>query len=350
MDVYKQPQSNIARWLVLAGGVIGTLLLVLVPSAAWLNLPDNSDPAALLTVILFKQALTVMLLLIVPALWARSAHTCGLWALPLFAAVAFGLGYALSKNAVSALYALLLAALPGIGLYLLQRLQLSNFKTVIYLSVLVLFALFGYVCLPSLLESGDAYLPFRSVISVYERILENIKPIFTLENGEIDGYYQAARDIVAEYRLNADVIGVPTLLVPAMCAGLSNVLFSHLMNRRGGAALKALPPFGEWRCERLYVYLATGVAIVSWVLSMLHVNGMEALSGTVMLAWRFPCALAGLSAMWSLGVRLKKKWIFVIVCCALLLTPTIGPTLLSVVGMLASLRKPTTDRKDGTLL
>lgn len=350
MDVYKQPQSNLARWLVLAGGVIGTLLLVLIPGAAWPNLPESGDPAVLLAVMLIKQALTVMLLLIVPALWARSAHTCGPWTLPLLSAVAFAFGFALSKDAIGALYALLLAALPGIGLYLLQRLKLSNFRTVIYTAVLVLFALFGYVCLPSLLESGDAYLPFKSVIAVYERILENMKPLFTLQGGETDSYYQAARDIVAEYRLNADVIGVPALLVPSMCAGLSNVLFSHLMNRKGGADLTALPPFGAWRCERLYVYLATGVAVVSWLLAMLKVSGMDALSGTVMLAWRFPCALAGLSAIFSLSGRLKKRWIFVIVCCATLLTPTFGPTLLSVVGMLASLRRPTTDRKDGTLL
>ena len=350
METYHQPQSNRLRWLVLLGGAVGTLLLVFVPSAAWLNLPADADPAVLLSTYALKQALTVALLLIVPALWARSAHTVGLWTLPLLAVLAFGCGVLLSKSAVPALYALLLAALPGIGLYSLQRLQLSNFRAVLYESVLVLFALFGYVCLPSLLESGDAYLPFRNVIAVYERILDSIKPFFTLGTGEVDSYYQAVCDLVAEYRLNADVIGVQVLLIPAMCAGLSNVLLSHLFNRRGGAELVKLPPFGEWRCERLYVYIATGVALVTYLLGILHVNGMEALSGVAMLAWRFPCALAGLSALWSLGTRLQKRWIFVIACCALLVTPTIGPTLLSVVGMFASLRKPTTDGKDGTLL
>jgi hypothetical protein len=350
MESYKRPQSNIVRWLILSGAAVGTLLLVFVSGAVWPTLPENADPAVLLSLYLIKQALTVALLLIVPALWARSAHISGLWTLPFLSAAAFGFAYLLSKNAVTALYSLLLAALPGIGLYFLQRLRLSNFRTVIYESVLVLFALFGFVCLPPLIESGDAYLPFKSVIALYERILENIKPLLALEGGEDDRYYTLVRDVIAQYRLNADVIGVPTLLLPSMCAGLSNVLFSHLFNRKGGAEIVKLPPFANWRCERLYVFLSAGAAVVTWALAIANVNGMEALSGAALLAWRFPCALAGLSAIFSLSLQLQKKWIFVIVCCATLLTPTFGPTLLSMIGMLASIRRPVTDRKDGTLL
>ena len=40
--------------------------------------------------------------------------------------------------------------------------------------------------------------------------------------------------------------------------------------------------------------------------------------------------------------------IFIIICCAAVLLPTFSMTALSLLGMLASLRVRTTDRKDGT--
>ena len=79
-------------------------------------------------------------------------------------------------------------------------------------------------------------------------------------------------------------------------------------------------------------------------------NGMAALSGVASLIWRFPCALAGLSAVYGFCAQLHKKWIFVIVCCAAAAVPNLVPTMLAIIGMLASLRKPTTDRTDGTTL
>ena len=335
-------------WLLLAA--LGTLLLAFVPSAAWLKVPADGDPYALLSAYLAKQFLTVMLLLIVPALFARSAHAFGLWTLVALSALAYAAGYVLTKDLSQALYTLLLAAMPGVALYVLQRMKLSNFRTVLYESVFVLFALFGYVCLKDLLENGDAFLPFKNVISVYERMAQGFAPYFTSETGALDDRYAALLDIVADYRLNANVIGVPVLTVPAMAAGLSNVLFSHLLNCRGGAELTPLPPFSAWRCERVFVFVTTAITLAAYLLAMTGVNGMESLSSTAMLVWRFPCALAGASAIYGIGVQMKKRWIFVIVCCGALALPTFGLTLLSVAGMIASLRKPTNDRKDGTML
>lgn len=350
MDFYKRPQTNTPERLWLLCAAIGTLLLVFVPSAAWLNPPADGDPYALLSAYLLKQILAVALLLIVPALWARAAHAFGLWTLIALSALAFGFGFFLTRDAAAALYALLLAALPGAGLYVLQRLKLSNFRTVLYASVALLFALFGYVCLKDLIENGDAYLPFKTVISAYERMAQSFAPYFTAESGEVDARYTAILDIVASYRLNAYAIGIPILAAPAMCAGLSNVLFSHLLNRRGGAELTALPPFAQWRCERPFVYAATALTIVSYVLAMMNVNGMDALSAVAMLVWRLPCALAGLATVYGIATKLKKRWIFVIVCCGALTLPTFGLTMLSLIGMIASLRKPMNDGKDGTLV
>ncbi len=329
---------------------VGTALLVFVPSAAWLRASDGAAPFAILRAYALKQVLTVSLLLIVPALWTRCTQVFGLWTLPALALLAFGVGYALSRDVVTALYGLLLVGLPGVALYVFERIRLSNFRAVIYESFFVLFALFGYVCLRDLIRSEDAYLPFRNVIELIEKQLETLRPTFTLENGETDAYFAAILDLLSTYRLNAEVIGVPILTVPAMAAGLSNVLFTHVLNRRGGADIRPLPAFSVWRCERLFVIVTTVLALGSYLLAMFNVNGMAALSGVASLIWRFPCALAGLSAVYGFCAQLHKKWIFVIVCCATAAVPNLVPTMLAIIGMLASLRKPTTDRKDGTTL
>ena len=218
----------------------------------------------------------------------------------------------------------------------------------LYTSVLTLFALFAYVCLPSYFESGNAYLPFKNVIVFYERMIEDLQPAAAALGGS--DTYTTVLALVTELKLSPDAIGVPILCVPAMTAGLSNVLFSHLFNRRGGADLIALPPFSEWRCERLYVYLTMGFALVTYALSYFDISGIDALASIAMLVFTMPCALAGLSALRRLSLRLKKGWLFVIFCIAPALMPSFGMTLLSVIGMIASIRTQTTDRKDGTVL
>ena len=122
---------------------VGTALLVFVPSAAWLRASDGAAPFSILRAYALKQVLTVSLLLIVPALWTRCTQVFGLWTLPALALLAFGVGYALSRDVVTALYGLLLVGLPGVALYVFERIRLSNFRAVIYESFFVLFALFG---------------------------------------------------------------------------------------------------------------------------------------------------------------------------------------------------------------
>ncbi len=342
-----QTQSNLRRVLILLGAFFGTALLAFVPSAAWLDLPIDGDPYTLLSVCMLKQFLTVLLLLIVPALWARSAHRFGVWALLMLSALAYGMGYLVTNTASDALYTLLLLTLPGAGLYALQKLRLNNFRTVLYGSVLNLVALFGYVCLPDLIANGNAYLPFRNVLALYERVMQDTAAQLGVLGGESLG---GIIELITELKLSPDAIGVPILLLPAMAAALSNVLFSHLFNVRCEVGLVTLPPFSEWRCERPFVYLATGFALITYFLAMLNINGMDALSSVGMLLWSLPCALAGLSAVLRLSLRARRGWIFAIICCAAFLLPSFGMTALSMVGMIASLRRPMTDRKDGTNL
>ena len=345
MDFYKRPQPNTRRWLWLICAFAGTLLLAFVPGTAWLNLPESSDPLLLLFVCALKQLLTAALLLIVPALIAHAAHTNGLFVLPLIGFAAFGFAYLLTRDLTSALCTLLLIALPGVGLFVLQKRKLSNFRTVLGLSALTLFALFGYLCLKDLIENGNAYLPFKQVVLLYERMVKGIETYFSPN----DAYFQAIADLIAEAKLTSEAIGLPALVIPAMCAGLSNVLFSHLFNRGGDADLAELPPFSEWRCERMFVYIATGFALLTYILALLNVNGMDTLASIALLVWRLPCGLAGLSAVRRLSLRTHKTWIFIIICCAAFTLSTFGLTMLSLLGMIASIGNRMNDRKDGTL-
>ncbi len=323
-------------WTLLAA--LGTVLLAFAPSAAWLSGFDGT-----LFAYGMKQAATVLLLLIVPSLWARSAQCVSAWALVPLAALAYGCGLWITKDAAEALYTLLLIALPGAGLYALERMKRSNFRAVLYLTVLTLIALFGYVCLKDLIRNGDAYLPFKRVIALYEQVLREAEQL--LGAGEEPS---ALMELLTEYRLSANEIGVPILLLPSMAAGLSNVLFSHLWNRRGGADLKPLPAFCEWRCERPFVIAMTALAILGMLLELTGWNGMIALAGAASMLWRFPCALAGLCAARRLSLRVKKGWIFAIVCAGAATMPTVGLLMLAVLGMVASLRKQTNVGEDGT--
>ena len=328
-------------WLLLAA--LGTALLAFAPSGAWLPVSDAMPPQRALLLYAVKQAATVLLLLVVPALWARSAHRVSVWTLAALAALAYGCGYWITKDAASALYTLLLIALPGVGLYALERMKRPNFRTVLYLSILVLIALFGYVCLNDLIKNGDAYLPFKRVITIYEQLTRETEQL--LGAGEDPTILS---ELVSEYRLNAGAIGIPALLLPSMAAGLSNVLFSHLFNRRGGAELTTLPPFSEWRCERPFTIAITVFALVTSLLQLTELNGMEALAGVGSMLWRFPCALAGLSAVRRLSLRAKKGWVFAIVCVGAATVPIAGLPMLAIIGMFASLRKRTNVGEDGT--
>ena len=348
MDFYKRPQSNTRRWLWPVAAAAGTLLLVFAPSGAWLNPPADAGPAAVLSAVFVKQLLTVALLLIVPAFISRATHTTGLPVLPVLGLLAFGFAYLLTRDIWSALCSLLLILLPGAGLYVLQKLQISNFRTVLYESVFVLFALFGYLCLKDLIVNGDAYLPFRSVIAAYQQLIEQLTPFVSGESGA-SVYESFLTELIGEAKLSPESIGLPALTVPAMCAGLSNVLFSHLFNRDGSAELVALPPFSEWRCERVFVFAATGFALVTYFLALAKVNGMDTLASIAMLVWRFPCALAGLSAARRLSLRTRKNWIFIVICVAAFVLPGFGMTLLPLLGMIASIGNRINDRKDGTM-
>ena len=60
--------------------------------------------------------------------------------------------------------------------------------------------------------------------------------------------------------------------------------------------------------------------------------------------------VSGLVYVWLQVKQSNWMWFVDVLCCAAAAVPNLVPTMLAIIGMLASLRKPTTDRKDGTTL
>lgn len=343
MEHFDRTKTTDLRWLLALGAAVGTFLLVFVPGDWWLNGAKTSGET--LTAILAKQFLTVSLLLIVPALWARLAQRVSPWTLILLAAAAYGFGYLFSRDTLSAVYAAAPVVLPGLGLYALQRLRLSNFRTVLYSTFLILAGLFVCACLPDLVREGDAYRSARRILSLYEETLAG----FELQYAELGGaeLFATAMDTVRAFKPNAETLAVPVLLSASMAAGLSNTLFSHLFNRRGGAVLNDLPRFEDWRCERWYVSLAALFSITTFLLSLFGMSSAEPLFTVAEVLWRMPCALAGLCVVRKLGVASHRGWIFWIAIAMLLTLPPIALMILAVVGMFASWKPSMKNGEDG---
>jgi len=343
MEFCNRTKSTDRIWLSLSAAALGTLALAFVSSDAWLG--GMTQPAAMLLASFVKQLLTVMLLLIVPSLTAWLAHRMSPWAILGLIVFAFGAGLLVTGNLTDALYTTALCALPGAGLYGLQRLKLSNFRTVIYASFVNLAALFIFVCLRDLIRSGDAYASYKQLVGAYGDLMNRLALSADPTGGL--GLSTDSETIVKMLRVNADAYCVAILLVPAMTAGLSNVLFSHLFNRRGDADLVKLPPFSEWRCERGYVIFAGVFLLATMMLGMFGWHTADALSGIAAVMWRMPCMLGGLCAARRLGARFRRMWIFWVSIALLVTLPLAAGVMLTLLGFMAALRKPMNAGEDG---
>ena len=342
MESCNRTESSDRIWPYLVAAAAGTLLLAFVPSDAWLNGAAQTG-TALLTVFL-KQFLTVLLLCAVPPVWARLAHRISPWALLGLAVFAFGAGLLVTGDLQEALYTAALCALPGAGLYGLQKLKLSNFRTVIYGSFVTLAAVFVFVCVKDLIRTGDAYATYKATVDVYGQTLRKLVLSEDAQYGAL--LAEEADAMIDMFRSNAESYCVSGMLLASMTASLFNTLLSHLFCKND-AVLTPLPRFSEWRCERWYVLLSAGILLVALFLSMARVQAAEALSNIAGVLWRMPCMLGGLSTTRRIGIRAGKKWFFWVTVGLLVVMPPIMGMMLSLLGLLSALRKPTNVGEDG---
>ena len=115
MESCNRTQQTDRLWPYLIAAAIGTFLIAFVPSDAWLG--GWTASGAALSASFTKQLLTVLLLCVVPSVWARLAYRTTPWFLLGLTVFAFGCGLVVSGDAGDALYTAALAALPGAGLY-----------------------------------------------------------------------------------------------------------------------------------------------------------------------------------------------------------------------------------------
>ena len=223
------------------------------------------------------------------------------------------------------------------------KLKLSNFRAVIYGSFVILAALFGFMCLKDLIRTGDAYASFRELIRLYGQFLRGI----TLPDVGLEGLTEEIATLIDSLRANAENYCIPLLLMPAMAAALSNVLFTHLWTRNDGADLTPLPRFSAWRCERWYVLLTAGLLLVTILLGMAGLSEAGALSDVAAVMWRMPCMLGGLCTVRRLSLLSGRKWLFWAGVVLFVLLPTAMSMVLSLIGLMSALRKPMNVGEDG---
>ena len=324
-------------WVMLAAVATAAVCLVSVLS---LPVPDVEPELfelyaamARFDTLVLKIVLLIPLLCVTPALWARSAwrlHPMALAGLTLFL---FAFGALLTHNALQGLYLVGLLAPSGILLYGMQRWKLSNFKVVFYGSILLLFGLFIYVCLPSYFAYGDAFLPLRNAITDYRIVFEQTAAELSAidVNGLLRPMIESVSEATLAMKLDADQYLVAYLYYPAAIATLSNALLSYLWNRKGGAQLIPLRSFSDWMVESQYVI---GVVLLSILSYILVFSGVSFGSGLVRIAyvlWMLPMGLLGLCTVkkWTAS----KPWIFILVCvvCGLLFQTAMQ--FLPIVGM-----------------
>lgn len=336
-------------WLALA--VLGTVLISCLP---YLHLPV---PAAdfeseelygafqILTDFVLQALLIVPLLCVVPALWSRAAWRLRPVVIAALVLVAFVTGYACTGSVQDGLYAILFIAPAGAVIHLMQRAGYSNFRVVFYGSILMLAGLFARICLPALIDSGDAFLPLRNLAAAYETEWNFMaQSIVGGDESRVESA-MAFSDMLKQMRVYPEISTLEILYYPAALAGLSNGLLSHLFNRDGSAQLAKLPPFENWLVDPAYFYGSLALTILSYIVTMMGASYGMGLMQVAYVIWLLPMSLAGLSAVkyWTK----RRPWVFIVACILTGLMFSVFAQILAVFGMLRFIQQRMKRRMQG---
>ncbi len=283
--------------------------------------------AAVGTALATLGGMSLVVMLILPALWTHAALRMRMWALPLLALETLVLAYAGAGAWQPALLLWILVALPGVAMCLLQKYKFGNFYTTFFSSVLLAAGLYACICGPSLL-AGDA--AFTGVRRMMMAAGETLRPLY-----EASGNAALFETVFTAGALDEAIglIGVPTLYVFGAVLALSNVLLMHAMNRRGGAELCPLSPFAAWRVPRAFANIFFFLMLAGLVATFTGSELGTALAYTVFVVWVMPMALVGLSVIYGGKKRLAPVIVLAALCVPLY---TFVPPALAVVGMLGS--------------
>ncbi len=280
--------------------------------------------------------LFVLTMFAVPAVWAAMAFRTRPVMLLVAGALVFLFGYMMGYGTVSSLCILGMAAPAGCFLWYSQKERMGNFRSVMYVSILLTFGLFLIFCVPDLLTAGDPYASIRSYFAQVPAMFEGT------------ALYDTALSLVTRI----DEVMVACFFAFAGVYALVNVLLLHALNRgRKDMPLCPLGPFGTWYAAYGYVMVSGALALLATLLVLVRDDPMlSALSMLLYEMWALPLLFTGVNALYSLLTRRlpggRGKLMFgVLLVPALLFSPQFAQVALLLLGLTGVIRKRRTGKE-----
>ncbi len=233
--------------------------------------------------------LFVLTMFVVPAVWATMAFRTHPAMLLVAGALVFLFGYLMGFETVSCLCILGMAVPAGCFLWYCQKERMGNFRSVIYVSVLLTFGLFSVFCIPDLIASGDPYASIRSYFAVVPTLFEGTN------------LYDTAKALVSRL----DEMMVACFYAFGGAYALVNVLLLHAFNRgKKDMPLSPLGPFGTWSASYTYVMILGALGLLAMLLTLTVDTPMfSSLSMLLYEMWALPVMFTGANVLFSLISR-----------------------------------------------
>ena len=266
----------------------------------------------------------LILMAVLPALWAATAFRARPFMLGVLALTALLSAYLISGSLSSTLLLCAFTVPAGAVIYLLQRFRFGNFYTVFFTSVVLTAGLYAYVCGPSLLAGGSAFDQIgRSILTMGQ----TMQPVYdAMGMGAIwaEVFSAAAvTDLVS-------TVGVAVLYAIGALVALSNTLLLHAMNRSHAMPLCPLSPFERWNVPRGFVFGSLALMLIGVFAMTGGAAFGTALVCVIFVIWVMPMALVGLSVLYG-----EKKRLAPVIVMAVLAIPLYlyVPPLLALIAM-----------------
>ena len=290
----------------------------------WLGLSVMGGASA------FFYPLFVLTMFAVPAVWAAMAFRTRPAMLAAAAALVLLFGYLMGFDGLSCLCILGLVAPAGCFLWYGQKAGMGNFRSVMYVSVLLTFGLFLIFCVPDMLASGDPYASIRSYFADVPAMFEDT------------ALYGTAQYLVSRI----DEMIVACFYAFAGVYALVNVLLLHAFNRgKKDMPLCPLGPFGTWSASYGFVMVmgALGLGASLWVL-IADTPAASALSLLLYEMWALPMLVTGANFLYALLRRRLsgggQKLVFgILLGAGLLLSPQFAQMILMLLGLVGVIRR-----------
>lgn len=238
--------------------------------------------------------LFALTMFVVPAVWAAMAFRTRPVMLIVAGALVFLFGYLMGFAPLNCLCILGLAMPAGAFLWYCQRERMGNFRSVMYVSVLLTFGMFLVFCVPDLLATGDPYASVRTSFAASVPLFEGT-PL-----------YEAAQAMVS--RIGEMMIAC--FFAFAAVYALVNVLLLHAFNKiKKEMPLCPLGPFGTWMASYRYVMILGGAGLAATILMLAaDTPAISALSLLLYEMWALPLLFSGVNFLYyALNRRLPKS-------------------------------------------